>query len=675
MSRFSLTLVGLAVVVLAALAWAVSQAWQSTERRLQGERRLIAERLFDEFERVLAVFVDRERQRPVTHYRSFHVPAELLPGSIGIGLSPLATAAEEPFVRGHLQWDADGRVGSPRVPENAALATQLGLSVDAAAVTWLADWRDWTRAHTAVLAACLPPGSEQPQFLQEAVAAADPAMARSIDEQSEPAAGSQSERAAPSEQEGALQVQAPVQQLAELPRNQLLQQRIRGVYQAEEVNRQRVEQMPASTLDEYVNPVDNVGKELYLSNSWQVQNGFPLPTELEEPEAGQSVGSKLSFWNDSIRARFGSDLDQSLPVTIGAFHGRVIDAERALLVRRVGFAGGSVLQGIVIDLPRLVAHLEERVLDDELRRVAQLDWNWSPESDAAGSFRQRLAAPFDGLAVGCALPGLVEDRSGITGILAIALLVIGVVVVGFWFIGRGVVDRMEYARRRQDFVAAVSHELRTPLTSIRLYGEMLRDGLVASDDKRRQYYQIITGESERLSRLIDNVLTLARLERGEQCGGTSTGSVVECLDEVVAVVGPHCRAQDFELVIETAEDLPPVTIDRDGLIQALLNLIDNSVKFGAASQPRRIELSASADGERVRLVVRDHGPGVSAAQCQRLLEPFYRAENENTRRTRGTGIGLALVDRLIRGMGGTLRLGNHPEGGLRVELSLPVAAD
>jgi len=228
---------------------------------------------------------------------------------------------------------------------------------------------------------------------------------------------------------------------------------------------------------------------------------------------------------------------------------------------------------------------------------------------------------------------------------------------------------VNFAERRSNFVAAVSHELKTPLTAIRMYGEMLRDGMVPSDAKRNEYYRHITVESERLSRLINNVLEFSRLEKGTREMALVVGSVAPVVQEVAELLRPHVQAQGFELHAEVAADLLPVRFERDALMQVLWNLVDNAVKYARDTSPKRIELGCRQHGGDVRVTVRDHGPGVPARYLGKIFEPFYRGESELTRRSKGTGLGLALVRGLVERMGAQVSGGNAAGGGFAVDIT------
>ena len=212
---------------------------------------------------------------------------------------------------------------------------------------------------------------------------------------------------------------------------------------------------------------------------------------------------------------------------------------------------------------------------------------------------------------------------------------------------------VSFAERRSNFVAAVSHELKTPLTAIRMYGEMLRDGMVPSEAKRDEYYRHITAESERLSRLINNVLEFARLEKGTREVALATGAVAPVVREVAELVRPHVEGQGFALgVDDRRRDLPPVRFERDALMQVLCNLVDNAVKYARDASPKRDRAALLARRRRrARRRPRSRPRACAARHLGKIFEPFYRGENELTRRSKGTGLGLALVRGLVERMG------------------------
>ena len=234
---------------------------------------------------------------------------------------------------------------------------------------------------------------------------------------------------------------------------------------------------------------------------------------------------------------------------------------------------------------------------------------------------------------------------------------------------------IDLTAQQQEFVAAVSHELRTPLTSIRMYAEMLREGW-ASEEKKRSYYDFIVQESERLSRLITNVLQLARMTRNEFDLTLRRRTVSELLEAIRSKVATQVTQAGFELDIEVDSETENarINVDDDSFSQIFINLLDNAIKFSANAEQRRIKLSAikQASDSVIVFSVRDFGPGIARDQMKKIFRLFYRSENELTRETVGTGIGLALVHELANAMGASVEVRNSAPGA-QFQLKFPLA--
>jgi signal transduction histidine kinase len=294
----------------------------------------------------------------------------------------------------------------------------------------------------------------------------------------------------------------------------------------------------------------------------------------------------------------------------------------------------------------------------------------SATAELAGTVlhRARLSPPFGDLELAFVVDAL--PRAPGTGLLVwVAVTLAAVLCGGFILMYRFGAGQMRLARQQQDFVSAVSHELKTPLTSIRMYGEMLKSGWT-DEAKRQTYYDYIHSESERLSRLIENVLQLARLTRNTQRFDLKSVTVAELVDLARSKVATQVERAGFALVVRNdAPEGTSVVADLDCAAQIFINLVDNALKFSAGAAVKKVEITArrNSDGT-VLLTVRDHGPGVPKTQLKKIFELFYRAENELTRETVGTGIGLALVRQLAAAMGARVDARNcEPGAEFRVE--------
>ncbi len=266
-------------------------------------------------------------------------------------------------------------------------------------------------------------------------------------------------------------------------------------------------------------------------------------------------------------------------------------------------------------------------------------------------YQARLIAPFGDVELIYTLARLPIGAGG--QVILWSALVLAIVLVGGCFMLLRLGQRqLALARQQQDFVSAVSHELKTPLTSIRMYGEMLREGW-ADEAKRKSYYDFIFHEAERLTRLINNVLQLARMSRNEQLGNLATVKVGDALAELKPRLESQLEPSGFELRISAGNEVDelPIRIDNDWFLQIFINLVDNAVKFSANAELQRVDIEYRRlrDG-RVQFAVRDYGPGIAPDQMKKIFRLFYRSENELTRETVGTGIGLALVQQLASAM-------------------------
>jgi signal transduction histidine kinase len=295
-------------------------------------------------------------------------------------------------------------------------------------------------------------------------------------------------------------------------------------------------------------------------------------------------------------------------------------------------------------------------------------------AELAGSLlhRARLSPPFGDLELVFSVRHL--PRAAGTWLLGWVSVVLAVVLTsGFYLMYRFAMGQIRLARQQQDFVSAVSHELKTPLTSIRMYGEMLKGGW-ADEAKKRTYYDYIHSESERLSRLIDNVLQLARLTRSSQHFDVKRSTVTELLDMVRSKVSTHVERAGFTLTTtSTAPADAELLMDPDCFAQIVINLVDNALKFSVGAERKVVELACRPESDnRLLFTVRDFGPGIPKGQMKKIFELFYRPENELTRETVGTGIGLALVRELTTAMSGRVDVRNC-EPGAEFRLSFPAA--
>lgn len=256
--------------------------------------------------------------------------------------------------------------------------------------------------------------------------------------------------------------------------------------------------------------------------------------------------------------------------------------------------------------------------------------------------------------------------------LVMVVLSCTVIVLGVATILLAAEKERRISTLKSDFVANVSHELKTPLALVRMFGEMLQSGRVASDEKRQQYLDIIVSESERLSSLIENVLDFARVERGREAYDFAEGDVGEAVAKAVNVYRYRAEREGIELALDLEADLPRTRIDARALELAVMNLIDNALKYAPGSGSVTVYAARKAGAIEVRVV--DRGPGVPSEDQARIFERFVRGSTARARPIRGSGIGLALVKHIAESHGGRAWVVSRPGDGATFAISIPVGA-
>ncbi len=248
---------------------------------------------------------------------------------------------------------------------------------------------------------------------------------------------------------------------------------------------------------------------------------------------------------------------------------------------------------------------------------------------------------------------------------------IDLMLAGGLFLVYGNVQReMHLSRLKSDFVANVSHELKTPLALIRLFAETLELGRVPSDDKARQYYRVINKESQRLTQLINNILDFSRIEAGKKEYRFAPTDVARVVHEVVDAYRFQIEQQGFALELDVPDGLPEIEVDKEALGQALINLLNNAIKYSRDEKSIRIQVRA--ENQHVSIRVADHGIGIEMAEQKKIFEKFYRAEDSLVHDTKGSGLGLSLVRHIMEAHGGRVEVVSAPGSGSTFTLSLPI---
>ena len=230
----------------------------------------------------------------------------------------------------------------------------------------------------------------------------------------------------------------------------------------------------------------------------------------------------------------------------------------------------------------------------------------------------------------------------------------------------------ELDRLKDDFISTITHELRTPLTSIRAFSEILHDNPQLDGEQRAKFLAVVIKESERLTRLINQVLDLAKIESRNAEWQTAEIDLREVIEDAVTSLSQTFKDENVELDVDVPESLPAIVADRDRLLQVLLNLLSNAVKF-CARPAGRVRLAASQSGRVVRVDVTDNGPGIHPADHEVIFEKFRQGGDTLTQKPTGSGLGLAISRQIIEHFGGRLWVESTPGAGATFSFTLPEA--
>ncbi len=287
---------------------------------------------------------------------------------------------------------------------------------------------------------------------------------------------------------------------------------------------------------------------------------------------------------------------------------------------------------------------------------------------------RRFEDVFRGLALGIKFQGTSAEAIGETWVRRSFLIlgILSLLITGGLVLTKHIVSKeMALARLKSDFVSNVSHELRTPLALIRLYAETLELGRITTKEKKQEYYRIIRKESERLTALINNILDFSRIEAGRKEYEFRQTDIADLVRNTLDSYRYQIEQQGFAFEESIAPDLPPVRVDREAIARALVNLVNNALKYSADEKFLGVKLYR-ANGA-VKLEVVDHGIGITRREQSKIFEKFYRTGDPLVHNTKGSGLGLSLVRHITQAHGGEIAVESTPGKGSKFTLSLPLA--
>jgi signal transduction histidine kinase len=282
---------------------------------------------------------------------------------------------------------------------------------------------------------------------------------------------------------------------------------------------------------------------------------------------------------------------------------------------------------------------------------------------------------FRGLAVGIKFQGTSVEALGQTWVHRSFLILgfLSLMIIGGLVLTKHIVSKeMALARLKSDFVSNVSHELRTPLALIRLYAETLELGRITTQEKKQQYYRIIRKESERLTALINNILDFSRIEAGRKEYEFRNTDIAELVRNTLESYRYQIEQQGFAFEESIDSNLPAVPVDREAIARALVNLVNNALKY--SSEEKFLGVKLYRENSVVKLEVADHGIGIARRDLSKIFEKFYRAGDPLVHNTKGSGLGLSLVRHITHAHGGEIAVESVPGKGSKFTLSLPLAS-
>jgi signal transduction histidine kinase len=406
-----------------------------------------------------------------------------------------------------------------------------------------------------------------------------------------------------------------------------------------------------------------------------------LPEEEDtEPVPGEVDALKSMFVSQSLNFSEIIARDRS------GFIPRVID-ERLRLLYWQKLPGGNIV-GCLIDAERL----RERIIGvlpgiySPVRILTVLDENSSPLIVPQGHEERDWRKPFVAQEISELLPhwetvayltnpDVISSRAQVaSSVMWILILILFVSIVsGGAIVLRSAYAEVKLAQQKTSFVANVSHELKTPLTSIRMFAEMLREGRQPDESKRKRYLDIMTSETERLTRLINNVLDFSRMGQGKKHYMVRVCDVVALCEDVVANQRARLENNGFDVTFAAQADQVFVRADEEAVKQALVNLLSNAEKYSA--EIKQIDVDITREAGSVVIGVSDRGVGIPSGEGEKIFTEFYRVDDALSSPARGTGLGLTIARRILRDHNGDIRYRPRDGGGSTFEIVLPLAEE
>jgi len=628
LKRLKILILVFCVALSIPLGYFVLRTYRSLEQEEISELRYFAVALFDQMEEELASFVLKEEARPIDQYRYYYVPSQPTSNSGKVLPSPLSQPPKESYILGYFQNDPDGSFQTPLVksveaipPEKTQLVAQLN------EINKIFNQKRSTVAEGAESDSYKAPAKREREQVSTLA-----------DKYLDLSRSKKSARASLGQEKARVEEITPGQAVNLSRRNQT-----------------------ESSVQAWQKPETQVKEEVPKKASSDLSEGIAA----EPPSPTMSLGY------------------QKLQVEVAPLQALFINEQEILIFRRIVINKQIFRQGFVLLVNEFLSHLAEKYFSGQpmaeftnlrLSAVDRGEETTSHQSGAAVqhhnfSLERTFPRPFSFLRATLSCEQIPRSVGRSTLNLMMVVLTF-IILMGLFAIYQSARQVMALSERRSRFVSSVTHELKTPLTNIRMYIEMLERGIARDPEREQEYFRILGSESSRLSRLINNVLEFSKFEKKQTHLDLKEGTFEEVIKEVKEVMEEKLRQEGFILKVEM-EDLPPFRYDREAMIQILINLIDNSMKFGKSTATREINIRVWHEPDTAKISVSDTGPGIPPHDLKKVFDDFYRVDSDLTRTTGGTGIGLALVKKLVSLMKGSVIAENNEGPGCTVTISLP----
>ena len=645
MKRLKLLIVIFSLALCIPLAYFVLRTYRGLAQEEVATLSYFAQTLFDEMEQTLAVMVQKEESRAIDEYNFLISPSGRQSEAGETQPSPLSQPSGKNYVLGYFQNNPDGSFQTPLVESGGRIPVgRLNIVAELKRANEYFNRKrvtdtDRIQPRTAEIAA------EKKE--RQKAGLADKYLDTSRSQRSREYLGQKEKRVE----------QITINQAANIAKQEPPQLMSSARPAAESEDRKD---------DRYLTQGRAAGKAM-------------------APKKSRALSSFLEEAESDMAPAPASDPDQevSYQVEVAPLQAVFISDARIFIFRRIMINNQIYRQGFVLEVNAFLNHLAQTYFLTQPMaqftglRLSVIDQGRETEAVESGVISNKpdfilnrsFPSPFSFLEATLTCQQI--PRSAGRKTLTIMLIVLAVIVLmGLFAIYQSTRTIVDLSERRSQFVSSVTHELKTPLTNIRMYIEMLEQGIARTPEREQEYFRILDSEGARLSRLINNVLELSKLEQKQRQIDLLTGTFEDVITEVQAVMAEKIKQEGFVLNAEPGQT-GSFKYDREVMIQVLINLIENSMKFGKGAARRTIGIRTHRDAGGVKIMVSDTGPGIPRHDLKKVFDDFYRVENSLTRTTRGTGIGLALVKKFVRLMGGTVSAANNEGPGCTITITLP----